>query len=77
VLVVGGYRERDVLASAEIYDPVAGTWTATVPTIMPREGHVATLLVDGRVLVAGGRAGLETPLESEIYDPGTRLQSAP
>jgi hypothetical protein len=71
VLIVGGYRDGDVLASAELYDPADGAWRPTAPTILPREGHEATLLADGRVLVAGGSAGLEAPLAPEIYEPGS------
>jgi hypothetical protein len=41
-------------SSAEIYDPVAGTWTAAASMAMGLDGHSATLLLDGTVLVAGG-----------------------
>ena len=38
------------MTSAELYDPLTGTWTATGSMANPREGD-ATLLHDGRVLV--------------------------
>lgn len=58
VLVAGGAQDGGPRGSpsSELYDPISGTWTATgtMITPMPRYGHTATLLPDGRVLVAGG-----------------------
>jgi galactose oxidase-like protein/Kelch motif protein len=68
VLVAGGLDPSGwALATAEIYDPVAGTWTATGSMTTPRNCHTATLLQNGHVLVAGGNgvAG------AEVYDPAT------
>ena len=55
VLVAGGVGINElVLASAELYDPASGTWTATGSLGTAREFHTATLLPNGNVLVAGG-----------------------
>jgi hypothetical protein len=67
VLVAGGG------ASAELYDPVAGTLTATGKMTVARYGQTATLLPSGKVFIAGG--GPEVQLYSifasaELYDPG-------
>ena len=66
----------DPPAAAEVYDPATETWTTTGSLIEPREGHTATRLPDGRVLVAGG-LGLSNPpyltlASAELYDPGSR-----
>lgn len=77
VLVAGGNGHAGTgieWASAELYDPASGTWTATGTMGSVRYGHQATLLRNGRVLVAGGfntdLSGLNAPLASaELYDP--------
>ncbi|MCI0341474.1 MAG: IPT/TIG domain-containing protein [Planctomycetales bacterium] len=77
VLVAGGYvysgpQVTGILtasATAEIYDPVSRTWTATVPLAIARANHTATVLGDGRILVVGGIGG--TSGTAEIYDPAT------
>ena len=77
VLVAGGinsvlsaYGPFQFVASAEIYDPVAGTWTSAGSMTYARHYHTATLLPNGTVLVAGGQGAVSTTLNSaEIYDP--------
>jgi hypothetical protein len=54
--------------SAEVYDPAAGAWTATGSLQVARQGFTATLLQDGRVLVAGA-ASSGDPGSAELYDP--------
>ena len=74
VLVTGGENSQVpefYLKSAEIYDPATGTWSPTGSMSAGHDVHTATLLSDGRVLVAGGfDAGGATPI-AEIYDPVT------
>jgi hypothetical protein len=61
------------LASAELYDPKTGQFSPTGSMGTVREVPTATLLPDGRVLVAGGDDGSSTnfsPLASaELYQP--------
>jgi hypothetical protein len=51
-----------------------GTWAATGSMTSPRVSHTATLLPDGKVLVAGGRTTTNFAISSaELYDPATGL----
>ncbi len=58
VLIAGGYWSNGqswrVLSSTEIYDPATGKFTSSGSMGTPRDSHTATLLDDGRVLIAGG-----------------------
>jgi YVTN family beta-propeller protein len=80
VLVTGGYFTVSggdpATASAEIYDPVAGTFTATVNMNVARAEQASTLLPNGDVFIAGGFSSLGffggTQLStSEIYKTGS------
>ena len=71
VLLAGGYNCAPagldgIWRSAEIYDPATGTFAATGPMHKPREQHTATLLADGRVLIAGGYTANEPPAAGAI-----------
>ncbi len=74
----GATRAFQTLSSAELYDPSTGTFTATGKMTTPRGGHLAALLPDGRVLIAGGgvssgSGSLASPAlaSAELYDPST------
>ena len=71
VLAVGGDTFNYTSTGAELYDPATNSWAATGPTPAAHALHSATLLRDGRVLVAGG-AGTNTAL----YNPATGTWSA-
>jgi hypothetical protein len=89
VLIVGGFptvppdgndppAPADVLP-AEIYDPATGTFSA-LPALSPaNQGSSATLLGDGRVLIAGGRTRATSPhpmCSSACRLSGTALDTA-
>jgi hypothetical protein len=82
VLVAGGFgggSNARAVATAEIFDPRAGTWTATGAMDQARAGHAASLLPDGHVLVVGGSSGLGSfppTSTAEVYDPGTGAWTA-
>lgn len=63
-------------AISHLYDPTAGTFTATGSMAQARATVSAVLLADGRVLVSGG-VGVSGELSSsEIFDPATGTFSA-
>jgi N-acetylneuraminic acid mutarotase/HEAT repeat protein len=78
-LITGGYIHTDVLtasnrflASAQLYDPVTGKWSETGEMKTARNSHTATLLRDGRVLVAAGTDSKGHALgTAELYDLAT------
>jgi phosphoribosylcarboxyaminoimidazole (NCAIR) mutase len=70
VLAAGGSGDVMGVASAEIYDPVAGTWMATGTMSTVRVLHTATLLPNGTVLAAGGFGNAGSVASSaEIFYP--------
>ena len=81
VLIAGGFSTNganaQALSSAELYDPSTAIFSMTANMGMPRAGHTATLLPDGKVLIVGGFSsvtgggydgGTDT---AELYDPDT------
>ena len=78
VLIAGGRNNGGALSSAEIYDPQTGMFTPTTqPMNVARYNHAASL-VDGKVLIVGGRTNngdgtFSTVSSAEIYDPQTGM----
>ena len=87
VLIAGGAKRENltenVYASAELYDPATGKFSATGSMNSARSYATAALLSDGRVLIAGGEGcsnrrscdvasvSLQTLASAELYDPAT------
>lgn len=57
------------IATAYLFDPATGTFSPTGPMTAARERHTATLLTDGRVLIAGGWAESGQAVSAEAYQP--------
>jgi len=73
-LAIGGNNNIGTvkyLSSAQLYDPATGTWSNTGNLNTSRRNFAATVLLNGKVLVNGGRNTLTNLSSSEIYDPLT------
>lgn len=81
VLVVGGEAldsatgQTRLVASAELYDPASNSWSVVAPPARARLGHTATLLSDGRVLIAAGETSdangqRQIGATAELFDVG-------
>lgn len=89
VLVIGGESDRDApigaRPAAEVYDPATNEWTPLQPmatdgatsanTSFSRRHHTATMLANGRLLIAGGEpsratdGGADLLATAGVYDP--------
>jgi len=80
VLVAGGrtgITPSAPLSVPELYDPATNAWTPAATMVTNRAQHTATLLLSGKVLVAGGGDQNMLPLASaELYDPAANTWSA-
>ena len=87
VLIIGGAGrggDCDSTVTAELYDPFSATWKPTRPMATARGFHAASLLLNGKVLVAGGNTIARQVLiptvpptctaiaeTAELYDPNS------
>ncbi len=80
VLVAGGYNYNYInyygpLSSAELYDPASNSWSGAGSLATARYYHTATLLPNGKVLIAAG-VGYSGMLNSaELYDSASNTWS--
>jgi Galactose oxidase, central domain len=74
VLIAGGDGSSSPVRltdTAEIYDPTSGRFSSTGSMTTPRAFHTATLLTDGRVLLAGGEDSSGFSSSAQLYDPSS------
>ncbi len=72
VLIAGGQGSAGALVSAELYNPMTGTFSPTGSLNTARLYHTATLLNNGTVLIAGGYdSNGNTSASAELYNPAT------
>ena len=73
VLIYDGFGATTMAATAQLYDPKTGTFSAVSwPTGAPYlNSDSVTLLRDGRLLVAGGSDGSNSQATAQLFDPVT------
>ena len=71
ILSTGDMFTTDAQGNAGILDPDTWKFTSANRMITPRSGHTATLMGDGRVLIAGGFNVAGLVKGTEIYDPSS------
>ena len=72
VLFAGG-NPSGAQTSAELYDPVADTFTQTSSLNSGRYNHTATLLNNGLVLMVGGTSDSGPVASAELFDPVAQI----
>ncbi len=88
VLLTGGRDNSAHLDTAELYDPGSGTFSPAGTMISARINHTTILLLNGKVLIAGGEyldgawhnlatAELYTPTSGAFYRIGGEMQIHP
>src|SRR5712664_1422924 len=69
VLIAGGESSGVASTTLEIFDPVAGTFSAAGVMSSPRTKHAVAVLADGRVIIIGGSNGTAPVASTDILNP--------
>lgn len=78
VLIAGGFKKgpdghsQIYSLTAEVFDPKTELFSRTGNMNVRRAGHTATLLSDGRVLIAGGFTKNGLTATAEVFDPSSQ-----
>jgi len=79
VLIAGGeatppsaFAGAPPVTNAVLFDPAKNTWTKLPPLPYAESGATATLLDDGRILLAGGADANSVLRDGAIFDPASR-----
>ena len=63
------HSSNAAFSNANVYDPISGVCKAVGPLLHARNGHTATLLANGKVLIVGGYNDDGNISQAELYDP--------
>ena len=72
------FTAAGTLATATLIDASSSSQVEQLgPLVVPRSGHAATALTDGRVLITGGRDSAGTiVVTAEVFDPANQTSTA-
>ena len=78
VVAIGTFHSSHVMPRVAIYDPATQSWSQGATLLLyggnvarERIGHIATLLPNGRILMAGGAGSTAPENTADLYDPAT------
>jgi cellulose synthase/poly-beta-1,6-N-acetylglucosamine synthase-like glycosyltransferase/transposase len=71
VLITGGSDGTNNFSTAELFDPLTGTFTATTNLNTARAYHTQTILPDGRIVILGGSTASDVITTTSARTAGT------
>ena len=69
VLIVGGFSATQIRSSGELFNGLSNTYSTSLSMMSARQGHSATALPTGKVLIVGGKDRFNILKTAELYDP--------
>ena len=75
VLLVGGNSGSSTIASVFLFDPTQSTFSTLSALSNPREGHSATVLANGNILITGGKNSSGSLATTQVFNPSTGMGS--
>jgi len=70
-LLVGGNNGSGTLSAVYLFDPAQSAFSTLASMPAAREGHTATVLANGNILVAGGKNGTTTLATAALFNPSS------